>query len=49
MAAKYFALCQNLKLFSSRCAFENVRNRTKMDLVKLVLLNVGDFSKIITL
>ena len=49
MAAKYFALCQNLKLFPSRFAFENDGNRTKTDLVTLTLLNARDLSKIIML
>ena len=35
--------------FSSRCAFLNVRNRTKTDLITLILLNARDLSKIITL
>ena len=36
IAAKYFALCQNSN-FASRFAFKNVRNRTKTDLVTLIL------------
>ena len=38
-----------LKAFSSRCAFENVGNRTKTDLITLTFLNARDLSKIITL
>ena len=49
MAAKYFALCQNLKAFPSQFAFENIGNRTKTDLVTLILLNAKDLSKIIML
>ena len=37
-----------LKAFSSGCAFQNVGNRTKTDLVTLILLNGRDLSKIIT-
>ena len=37
------------KAFSSRNAFENVINRTKTDLVTLILLNARDLSKITTL
>ena len=35
--------------FKASCAFENVGNRTKMDLVTLILMNAGDSSKIILL
>ena len=49
MAANFFALCQKLKLFLGRFAFENGGNRTKTDLVTLIALNTNDLSKIITL
>ena len=44
MAAKYSALCQNLKLF-----LVDGRLETKTGLVILILLNTRDLSKIITL
>ena len=53
MAAMYFALYQNFKLFSNTnfCQFvlENVRNKTKPVLVTLIALNTRDFSKIVML
>ena len=33
------------KAFSGRFAFENIGNRTKTDLVSLILLNARDLSK----
>ena len=48
MAAMYFALYQNFKLF---CQFvlENVRNRTKTVLVTLIALNTRNLSNIVKL
>ena len=42
----YFALCQNLKLFSVNFAFENVESRIKIVLVTLIVLNTRNLSKI---
>ena len=48
MAAMYFALYQNLKLFLSIC-IGNVTNRTKTVLVTLIALNIRNLSKIVML
>ena len=47
MAAMYFALYQNFKLFLVN--LENVRNRTKTVLVTLIALNTRNLSKIVML
>ena len=50
MAAIYFALYQNLKLFLVNLYWnENVRNRTKTVLVTLIALNTRNLSKIVML
>ena len=49
MAAMYFALYQNFKLFFSQFVLENVRNRTKTVLVTPIALNRRSLSKIIML
>ena len=49
MAAMYFALYHDLKLFFSQFVLENVRNRTKTVLVTLIALNTRNLSKIIML
>ena len=48
MAAMYFALSQNLKLFS-QFVLKNVRNRTKTVLITLIALNTRNLSKIVML
>ena len=48
MAAMYFALYRNFKLFS-QFVLENVRNRTKTVLVTLIALNTRNLSKIVML
>ena len=45
----YFALYQKLKFFFGQFVLENVRNRTKMVLVTLIVLNTRDLSKIVML
>ena len=49
MAAMYFALYQNLKVFLVNFVLENVRNRTKMVLVTLIVLNTRNLSKMVML
>ena len=49
MAAMYFALYQNFKLFFCQFVLENVRNRTKTVLVTLIALNTRNLSKIVML
>ena len=49
MAAMYFVLYQNFKLFFSQFVLENVRNRTKTVLVTLIALNKRNLSKIVML
>ena len=49
MAAMYFALYQDFKLFFSQILLENVRNRTKTVLVTLIALNTRNLSKIVML
>ena len=49
MAAMYFALYQNFKLFFSQFVLENVRNRSTMVLVTLIALNTRNLSKIVML
>ena len=49
MAALYFALYQNFKLFFSQFVLENVRNRTKTILVTLIALNTRNLSEIVML
>ena len=49
MAAMYFALYQNLKLFFSQFVLENVRNRTKTVLVTLIAFSTRNFSKMVIL
>ena len=49
MAAMYFALYQNLKLFLSQFVLENVRNGTKTVLVTLKASNRRNLSKIVML
>ena len=48
-AVIYSALCQNVKVFFSQFAFENVGNRTKTVLVTVIALNTRNFSKILML
>ena len=47
MAAMYFALYQNFKLFFSQFVLENVRNRTKTVLVTLIALRTRNLSEIV--
>ena len=49
MAAMYFAMVQNSKLFLVLFASENVGNRTKTDLIALIALNTGNVGKILML
>ena len=49
MAAMYFALCQNLKLFLVNLYWKTFRNRTKTVLVTLIVLNTSNLSKIVML
>ena len=49
MAALYFALYQNFKLFFSQFVLENVRKRTKTILVTLIALNTRNLSEIVML
>ena len=49
MAALYFALYQNFKLFFSQFVLENVRNRTETILVTLIALNTRNLSEIVML
>ena len=49
MAAKYFALCQNLKLFLVDVPLKTLEIELKRNLVTLILLNARDLIKIITL
>ena len=49
MAAMYFALYQNSKLFFSQFVLVNVRNRAKTVLVTLIALNTKNLSKIVML
>ena len=49
MAAMYFAIYRNFKLFFSQFVLENVRNRTKTVLVTLLALNTRNLSKIVML
>ena len=49
MAAMYFALYQNFKLFLVNFVLENVRNRTKTVLATLIALNTRNLSKIVML
>ena len=48
MAAKYFALCQNLKLSPVDVLLKILETELKW-IVTLILLNARDLSKIITL
>ena len=49
MAAMYFALYQNLKLFFSQFVLENVRNKTKTVLVAQKALNTRNLSELVML
>ena len=49
MAAVYFALYQNLKVYFSQSVLENVRNRTETVLTTLIALNTRTLSKIVML
>ena len=49
MAAMYFALYQNLKLFLVNLYWKTFRNRTKTVLVTLIVLNTSNLSEIVML
>ena len=49
MAAMYFALYENLKLFLVNLYWKTFRNRTKTVLVTLIALNTTNLSRIVML